>query len=67
MVEDITKFRKNTVKMNRIEIMNRERIFKPSQEKTEFLEIDLTKKNKVEVTIGTLLLQKIKRIQQIEA
>ena len=53
--------------MNRIEIMNRERIFKPSQEKTEFLEIDLTKKNKVEVTIGTLLLQKIKRIQQIEA
>lgn len=67
MVEDIIKFRKNTVKMNRIEIMNRERIFKPSQEKTEFLEIDLTKKNKVEVTIGTLLLQKIKRIQQIEA
>lgn len=67
MVEDITKFRKNTVKMNKIEIMNRERIFKPSQEKTEFLEIDLTKKNKVEVTIGTLLLQKIKRIQQIEA
>ena len=62
MVEDITKFRKNTVKMNKIEIMNRERIFKPSQEKTEFLEIDLTKKNKVEVTIGTLLLQKIKRI-----
>ena len=53
--------------MNKIEIMNRERIFKPSQEKTEFLEIDLTKKNKVEVTIGTLLLQKIKRIQQIEA
>lgn len=44
MVEDITKFRKNTVKMNKIEIMNRERIFKPSQEKTEFLEIDLTKK-----------------------
>lgn len=67
MVEDIIKFRKSTVKMNRIEIMNRERIFKPSQEKTEFLEIDLTKKNKVEVTIGTLLLQKIKRIQQIEA
>lgn len=67
MVEDITKFRKNTVKMNKIEIMNRERIFKPSQEKTEFLEIDLTKKNKVEATIGTLLLQKIKRIQQIEA
>ena len=67
MVEDITKLRKNTVKMNKIEIMNRERIFKPSQEKTEFLEIDLTKKNKVEVTIGTLLLQKIKRIQQIEA
>ena len=67
MVEDIIKFRKNTVKMNKIEIMNRERIFKPSQEKTEFLEIDLTKKNKVEVTIGTLLLQKIKRIQQIEA
>lgn len=67
MVEDITKFRKNTVKMNKIEIMNRERIFKPSQEKTEFLEIDLAKKNKVEVTIGTLLLQKIKRIQQIEA
>ena len=67
MVEDITKFRKNTVKMNKIEIMNRERIFKPSQEKTEFLEIDLTKKNKVEVTTGTLLLQKIKRIQQIEA
>lgn len=62
MVEDIIKFRKNTVKMNKIEIMNRERIFKPSQEKTEFLEIDLTKKNKVEVTIGTLLLQKIKRI-----
>ena len=62
MVEDIIKFRKNTVKMNRIEIMNRERIFKPSKEKTEFLEIDLTKKNKVEVTIGTLLLQKIKRI-----
>lgn len=53
--------------MNRIEIMNREIIFKPSQEKTEFLEIDLTKKNKVEVTTGTLLLQKIKRIQQIEA
>lgn len=67
MVEDIIKFRKNTLKMNRIEIMNREIIFKPSQEKTEFLEIDLTKKNKVEVTIGTLLLQKIKRIQQIEA
>ena len=67
MVEDIIKFRKNTLKMNRIEIMNREIIFKPSQEKTEFLEIDLTKKNKVEVTTGTLLLQKIKRIQQIEA
>lgn len=46
MVEDITKFRKNTVKMNKIEIMNRERIFKPSQEKTEFLEIDLTKKTR---------------------